>query len=358
MTFSDQVMAMTQEVLIPKVIDGVLNSNILPLRLIGNAKEGKGYDIRKSIKYQNSGAAASFAGLDTFAAAQLSTKVKMIYDMRAARQPVAISGMDAVANKSAESQTDLIKEAVEETQQELIDAIGTMLYGTGTGNSNKDFLGIGAIVDDGTDVTTLGGLTRSSYAFTYGTRTASGGTLTLAKLATLFSAISSGSGNTSPTLMVSNETVWDLYEQLLTPMVREQYSMMGYYDVGRTGGAKRAGEGLKGTQGFVAVSYKGIPLVRDEKATAQNLFMLNENWLQWYGWDARGFADYSKVAFTSAQIEGEYAEAPMSNFTGFNWSGLKTPTNQFGVIADIILMGNLTSWQPRRQGRLTGVVGV
>jgi len=358
MDFSDQVKALTQEVLIPKVVDGVLNSNILPLRLLGNAKEGKGYDVRKSIKYQNSGSATSFAGLDTFSAAQLNTRIKMIYDMRAAREPVAISGMDATANSSAESQTDLVQEALEETQQELIDAIGTMIYGTGTGNSNKDFLGLGAIVDDGTDVTTLGGLTRSSYAFSYGTRTASGGTITLAKLATLFSAISAGSGNDSPSLMVSNETVWDLYEQLLTPMVREQYTSMGYYDVGRTGGAKRAGQGLVGTQGFVAVTYKGIPFVRDEKATSQNLFMLNEKWLQWYGWDSKGFAGYNKIAFTSNEIEGEYSEPPMSNFTGFNSSGLKTPTNQFGVIADIILMGNLTSWQPRRQGRLTGITGV
>jgi len=358
MTFSDQIMAMTQEVLIPKIVDNVLNSNILCLRLIGNALQGKGYDTRKSIKYQLSGTASSFAGLDTFSAAQLSTKVKMVYDMRGARQPVAISGMDAVANASAESKTDLVKEAVEETQQELVDAIGTMIYGTGTGNSNKDFLGLGAIVDDGTDVTTLAGLSRTTYSVLNATRTASGGTLTLAKLATLFSAISSGSGNASPSLMVSNETVWDLYEQLLTPMVREQYSMLGYYDVGRTGGAKRAGQGLVGTQGFVAVSYKGIPFVRDEKATSQNLYMLNENWMDWYGWDAKGFADYSKVAFTSTQIEGEYAEPPMSNFTGFNWSGLKTPTNQFGVIADVILLGNLTSWQPRRQGRLTGITGV
>lgn len=359
MTFSDQVMALTQEVLIPKVVDNVLNSNILCLRLIGNALAGKGYDIRKSIKYKTSGGAASFSGLDTFSAAQLSTRVKMTYDMRAARQPVAVSGMDAVANASAESQTDLVKESIEETQQELIDAIGDMIYGTGTGNSNKDFLGLGAIVDDATDVSTLGGLLRSSYSVLNATRTGSGGTITLAKLATLFSAISSGSGNASPTLMVSNETVWDLYEQLLTPMVREQYSMMGYYDVGQRGGvAKRTGQGLVGTQGFVALSYKGIPFVRDEKSTSQTLWMLNENWIQWYGWDARGFADYSKVAFTSTQIDGEYAEPPMSNFTGFNWSGLKTPTNQFGVIADIILLGNLTSWQPRRNGRLTGITGV
>lgn len=358
MTFSAQTQALTQEVLMPKVVDEVLNSNVLCLRTIGNAKEGKGYDIRKAIKYQNSGTATSFSGLDTFSAAQLSTKVKMIYDMRAARQPVAISGMDAVANRSADTQTDLVKEALEETQQELIDAIGTMIYGDGTGNSDKDFLGLGAIVDDGTAVTTIGSLSRTTYPVLNATRTASGGTLTLAKLTTLYSAISSGSGSASPTLMVSNETVWDLYEQLLTPMVREQYSQLGYYSVGRIGGAQRIQEGLVGMQGFVAVTYKGIPWVRDEKATAQRVFMLNEKWLDWHGWDTRGFADYSKIGFGSSQIEGEYSESPMSNFTGFNWSGLKTPTNQFGVIADVILLGNLVSFQPRRHGQLTGVTGV
>ena len=358
MTFSDQVMALTQEVLIPKVVDNVLNSNILCLRLIGNGKEGKGYDVRKSVKYQNSSTASSFAGLDTFSAAQLATRVKMVFDMRAAREPLAISGLDAMANASATSQTDLVKEASEETEQELIDMIGGLLYGTGTGNSNKDFLGLGAIVDDGTNTTTIGGLTRTSYTVLNATRTSSGGTITLAKLATLFSAISSGTSNSSPTLIISNETVWDLYEQLLTPMVREQYSMMGYYNVGQHGGAKRVGEGLVGTQGFVALSYKGIPYVRDEKATAQQLWMLNEHWLNWYGWDSRGFADYHKIAFTSNQVEGLYEEPPMSNFTGFNWSGLKTPTNQFGVVADIILAGNLTSWQPRRNGTLTAITGV
>jgi hypothetical protein len=363
MTFSDQVQAMTQEKLIPKVVDNVLNSNIVCLRLIGNALQGKGYDVRKSIKYVNSGTATSFAGLDTFAASQLSTKLKLIYDMRAARQPVAISGMDAVANASAESQTDLVKEALEETQQELVDAIGTMIYGDGTGNTNKDFLGLSAIVDDGTNVGTIGGASRTTYTVLKATVTSSGGTLSLAKMATLFTNISSGSGNQSPTLITSLPTVWDYYEQLLTPTVRENYSAMGYYEVGRTGGAKRTGmgssyEGLSGQAGFVALTYKGIPMVRDEKATSQKLFMINENWINWYGWDAKGFAGYSKVAFGSSQIEGDYAAAPMSNFTGFNSSGLKTPTNQFGVISDIILLGNLTSWQPRRNGVLTAITGI
>ena len=359
MIFSERVLSFTQDYLLPKMVDNTLGSNVLVFRLIGNAKEGKGESIKKSLKYQSSGGATSFSGLDTFTATQLNTKVRISYDMRAARIPVAVSGMDAVANAVTEAQvTDLVKESVEESQMELIDKMGDLVYGDGTGNSNKDALGLGAIVDDGTDVGTIGGLSRTTYTVLKATRTASGGTMTLAKLATLFSAISSGTGLSSPTLIVSNETVWDLYEQLLTPSVRENYTMFGYYEVGRNGGAKKTQQGLQGTQGYVAVTYKGIPWVRDEKATAQRIFMLNENWIDWYGWDARGMFGYNKIALGSQTVEGLYAESPMSDFNGFNWSGLRAPTNQFGGIADIIILGNMLSFQPRRHGQLTGVTGV
>ena len=341
------------------MVDNVLGSNVLALRLVGNAKQGKGESIKKAIKYQSSGGATSFSGMDTFTATQLSTKVRFSYDMRGLRIPVGISGMEAVANAVTETQvTDLVKEALEESQQELLDKMADVIYGDGTGNSNKDPLGLQAIVDDGTTVDTLGGLSRTTYPVVKATRTASGGTLTLAKLATLFSAVSSGSGLSSPTLIVSNETVWDLYEQLLTPSVRENYTMFGYYEVGRNGGARRPKEGLSGTQGFVAVTYKGIPWVRDEKSTAQRIWMLNENWLDWYGWDARGMFGYDKIGLGSQTIEGLYNEPPMSEFNGFNWSGFRAPTGQFAGIADIIILGNLVSFQPRRHGTLTGVTSV
>ena len=360
MTFSERVLSLTQDALLPKVVDNTLNSNVLLFRLMGNAKQGKGEQIKKAIKYQNSGTATSFAGLDTFSAAVLNTKVRLAYDMRGVRIPIAISGMEAVANSVSETQiTDLVKEALEESEMELIDALGTMIYGDGTGNSSKEPLGLQAIVDDGTSVSTIGGLSRTTYPVLNATRTASGGTMTLAKLATLFSNISSGSSLSTPTLITSNETVWDLYETLLTPTVRENYSMTGYLTVGRSGGAMKVEQGLKGTQGFTAVTYKGIPWVRDEKATSQTVYMLNENWLDWYGWKVEGTAasatGYKSIGMTSETVEGLYAEAPMSDFSGFAWSGFRSPQNAFGGIADLIVLGNLASWQPRRHGRLTGV---
>lgn len=358
MIFNERVLSMTQDYLLPKVTDNVLHSNILGLRIMGTAKQGKGESIKKPIKYTTTGFATSFSALDSFTAAQMTTKVRMSYDMRGVRIPVAVSGMEAVANGVNETQiTDLVKEALEESQIELIDALGGYCYGTGTGNGGKDPLGLGAIVDDGSDVATLGTLSRTTYPVLNATRTAAtGNNLSLSQMATLYSAITDGSNLSTPTLLISNHTTWDLYEQLLTPTVRETYTQQGYYQVGV--GQPTRGQGLQGTAGFVAVTYKGIPWVRDQKSTAQNIWFLNENWIDWYGWDAAGVLGYSSVKLTQSTVEGLYSEEPMSNYGGFGWSGFRAPTNMFAGIADIIILGNMVSFQPRRNGRLTGVTGV
>jgi len=356
MTFGARVNAFTQELLLPKSVDNVMNSNVLALRLFSKAKKGAGVSIDKPIVYESTGTATSFAGLDTFTAAAKDNVVKISYDMRGARNPIAVSGFDATANAVGQTQiTDMVKEAVEWSTIELANLVGTLIYGTGTGNSNKDFIGLGAIVDDGTDVTTLGGLSRTTYSVLNATRTASGGALTLGKMATLYSAVSSGSNLSSPTIGVSNETVWDLYETLLNPTVRESYSMTGPLYVGARGTGVQRQAGLEGQAGFVALSYRGVPIVRDEKATAQNLFFLNENWIQWYGWKPADVTNYKSIGMTSEAVEGLYEEQPMSNFTGFSWSGWRLPTNSMGMIADFVVMGNATTFQPRRQGRLTGI---
>jgi hypothetical protein len=357
MQFDDKVQSITEEVLIPKVVDNVLNSNVLAARVLGNAKEGKGYDIRKPLKFKSSGTATSFAGLDTFTAAQLNTKVKMIFDMRAVRIPVAIAGMDRVANSTADAKVDLVKETLEEVEAELADFIGGLMYGDGTGNSSKDYVGLGAIADDGSSITTIGSLSRTTYPVLNAIKTASGGTMTLAKLGALTDNVSSGSAKFHTNLFVTTKAVWTLYEQLLVPTVRENYSMSGMPSIGINGGMTQ-GQGNQGEGGFVALSFRGVPVCKDEKCTTGNLYALNENYLDFYGWDAKGEEGYNSVQLGSSQIDGVYEESPMSSFHGFNWSGLRSSLNQFGTIGELNQLGNLTSWAPRRQGVLTGINGI
>ena len=359
MTFSERVQSLTQDKLLPKVVDNVINSSVLTARLMGTAKQWSGESLKRAIKVTNSGLGGSFSGLDTFSTSTSETTQRLSYDVRAFEQPVVIPGIERSVNSVSDTQiTDLVRFKMEEAEVEAADAIGTIFYADGTGNSNKNFLGVGAIVDDGTDVGTIGGLSRTTYSVLNATRTASGGILTLQKLATLHNAISAGSTpGHSPSLLISNETVWSLYEELLTPQVRETYSSFGLPTVGRVGGATRQQPGLQGTAGYTALTYKGIPFVKDEKSTAQTLWMLNENYLDWYGLRAAA-EPYTPVNLGTTTLDSVYNFPPMSQFHGFNWSGLQVPTNQFGEVGHIIVLGNLISWQPRRHGRLTGITGV
>lgn len=358
MTFTERILSLTQDKLVPKVVDNVINSSVLTSRLMGNAKPWSGETLRRAIKYTTTGLGGSFSGLDTFSTSTSETTVRLGYDVRAYEQPVVIPGIERAVNATDAQVTDLVKFKLEEAQIEAADSIATLLYSDGTGNGSKDFLGLQAIVDDATSVTTIGGLSRNTYTVLKATRTATGGTLTLAKMATMFSAISAGStAGHRPTIIVCNETVWDLYEQLLTPTVRETYSMFGYPSVGRTGGANRPAQGMEAVSGFVAISYRGVPLVADEKATSQTMYFLNENYLDWYGLDSKT-EGYSRVNLGSSTMDSVYNSSPMSEFHGFNWSGLMQPSNQYGEVGHLVVMGNLVSWQPRRHGRLTGITGV
>lgn len=369
MTFGERVKATTRQYLLPKVVYQVLGSNVMASRLIGNGKKGKGFAVEKAIKYTTSNQAISFSALDQFQPQQLETKVRLSVEMKAARQAIGIAGLDLVANQDSDVRvTDLMTETLEETQDELFDKMGDYGYSDGTGNSGKDPAGLNYIIDDGTNAPTFEGQSRSTYPVLNATvtdLTAVSGEISLPRLATMYSNVSSGTGMTTPTLINSGETEQDLYEQLLTPTVRETYSSMGYYTVTKDSrGTVRMGsqEGLEGKHGFVALSYKGIPWCRDEKAGQRwsgRIGFLNENFLDWFGWAVTGQAarqlGYEPISFSHTQVETTFAEKPMSDFTGFNWKPFISAQNQFAGISDLVIIGNMASWQPRRQGVFTNV---
>lgn len=207
----------------------------------------------------------------------------------------------------------------------------------GTGNSSKDILGLAAAVDDGVTVATYGGQSRSTYSSLASTVTASGGTLTLAKMATLWNAVASGSQK--PTVIYTTELVWSLYEQLLQPQERITKS---------AGNVK----GMKGGTGFTALEYRGIPVLADEKATSGVLLYLNEDFIDFY---ALPMAMTEPVKY-KAQIEGNDYDSPVG--LGFSWSGFIKPTNQAALVGHIYLGGQLVSRNSKRHGKLTGITGI
>src|SRR3990167_10700667 len=119
-----------------------------------------------------------------------------------------------------------------------------------------------------------------------------------------------------PTVFDSNETIWDLYESLLTPTQRANYDANGLPVMTRQSKAPVRGAELKGAAGYIALTFRGIPWIADEKSTAQTLWASNENFIDWYGLSD---PDLESISLGTADIEGVYSEAPSKN-TGFQWT--------------------------------------
>lgn len=341
--------------MLPKAIDTVLGDNWITYRIISNAKKWSGATLDRPIKVTKSTLGGSFSGLDTHSTATVETRQLMSFDPRGYEMPIAIPGMEKAVNRTEAEVINLVKIEVESAQEDALDDVGTMLYADGTGNSSKDFLGWDALVDDGTSVDVIGGLSRTTYTGLKGTRTASGGTLTLAKMSTLINAVSAGSAaRQRPTSMVCDETVWSHYESLLTPTQQATYAATGLPMMTRTSKAPVRAAELKGAGGFTSLTYRGVPIIADEKSPTQTLWAVNENYIEWYGLND---PDLKSISLGTGTIDGVYAEAPSKN-TGFQWTGFMRPINQYGEVAHVYLLGNQVSFNPKRHGRLTGITGV
>lgn len=294
------------------------------------------------IKYQIGTAIQSFLGFDALPTSFTDTRVLMKYNPRFVAANVALAGTDILANNTAAKVLDLTKVEMQSRAQDLADGLGTMLWADGTGNSNKDFLGLAAIVDNGNSVATIGGLSRSTYATLQSTVTAAT-TLSLATLRTLFNAIADAT--IAPTRAYTDYPTWALYEQLLQPQEKifKEVNIVPNY---------------KGYEGFAGLMYAGMEIVADRKATTGNLVFLNENFINFYGLDAdlEAFEGSKKVDVAGKLFVGnQYNET--SNL-GFYWTGFIKTNSQFAFNSFIVIAGNLCTDNPRRHGKLTGITGV
>jgi len=355
MTFTERVLSVTQDTLLPKAVDIVLGDNWVTFRVISNAKKWSGETLRRPLKVSKSTLGGSFSGMDVHSTNTIETRVRMAYNISGYEMPISIPGFDIAVNRTEAQVMDLVRTEVESSTDDALDDIGTMLYADGTGNSSKDFNGWDNLIDDGTTSDTVGGLSRTTYTSLKSTRTASGGTMSLSKISTLLSAVSSGSSlRQRPSVLVSNETVWDLYESLLTPTARSNYETFGLPMMSRTSRTPIRQAEMKGAAGFVALTYRGIPWIADEKSPSQTLWAPNENYSEWYGLND---PDLKSIDMGGGNIDGVYSDVPSKNI-GFQWTGFMRPINQYGQVSHVYLLGQQVNWNPKRSGRLTGITGV
>ena len=341
-----------------KVVDNILTSSSYFARVMsmGKPMSGKTYDY--TVKITDSGLGEFFTGLESLSLSASDTTIALSYAHSAFAQPVVSIMLESFANDGPEGTIDLDTYKLEEAQGEAVSRLGSAVFGTGSGDQP---LGLGAIVDDGTDVATIGGQSRSTYSALNATRTASGGTLTLAKLATLYDTISaSGLETEEPNINVTTKTIWSLYESLLAPTVRAEYASVGYNMLPVRGTQIVKTPDLMGHAGFTALTYRGRPVIKDDKCTTGNWFALNERYIEWRGRNSVPTKYKGKIEKVdlgaSKTTEGVMAEMPKAY--GWFFQPYQMLPAQAGMVARLYVIGQMCTSQPRRSGRLTGITSV
>lgn len=335
--YGHRVQTTVQTEYLPYVVDTILGSNVMFQRVVRAAKKWSGRTLRVPVKVSKNTTGQSFRGMDTFSVAATDNRQFMEFTPSFYQITCALPGDELSVADTDSKILDMMKLTIQSDTEDMADDLGTIFYSDGTGNGSKDPLGLAALVDDGTSVSSIGGLSRSTYTTLKGTVTASSGTLTLAKMDTLW--INVASGAQKPTAFYTTEAVFNYYGQLLRPQERitKDASLM---------------KGLSAGTGFTALSYNGKPVLMDEKCTSGALIAVREDDLDWFALPYK----FAKAVAYKSQVEGNDYEAPIG--LGFSWSDWIIPANAAGVVGHIYFGGQFVTRNPKRHGKLTGVTGI
>lgn len=347
-----------------KVVDQILNYPTLYSRWVsqGEPFEGKTEDVTYDISADTQG--QFFTSLETLSSSAVSTAVTGSYAHTAYTQPVVSIMLESFANAGSLGIINLDTYKYEKAAATALTTLGSAIYGAGTANQP---LGLLAIVDDGSNVATIGGLSRSTYTALDSVLTAySGGKLTLLTMAVQYdSANAPGAADESPNVGFSTAAIFSDYEALLTPFVRQSYRDVGYDKMTtRAKYAERNSGALRSAAGFNALTYRDTYIIRDYYSTAQMLWFVNEKYITWNGRSEipDQYQDVlEKVDFgTTPAYAGTGAialDAP-SEWNGWFFQKPLTIPDQAGRIARFYAIGQTIPRSFRRHSKGTGITGV
>lgn len=355
----------TNRDLYTKIVDQVLLSPTYTSRTLGNGKPftGKVKDFTLDIASDTSG--QWFTGLEQLAVTPTQTTVTTSYAHTAFTQDQVVIMLDSFANVGSLGIISIDEFKYKKAIAQVVQAMGSAIYGTGSGSQ---MLGLEAVVDDGTNNATIGGISRSTYPSLDAYKTAaSSGKLTLALMAQVEDNIrAAGLSNERPNIGVTTKSVWSLYEQLLAPNIRTSYQEADYDRVlmkSKYGGRSKAE--LRNSAGFTALSYRNMYIIDDDFCVAGYMYFLNEDYLDWYGrsevpseWE--GVLEH--VDFGSEDpYDGTGAmaveEMPNPDHGFFYQKPMALPT-QAGKVGRFYVIGQYIGTSFRRQGKATGITGV
>jgi hypothetical protein len=263
-----------------------------------------GTKIVEPLIYGQNSTVGSYSGYDTISLTAQEGISAAEYDWKQYAASIAISGIEEAKNNGEAAILNLLEAKVMQAEESMREGFNQMFFGDGTGNSGKNWNGLGNIIESGN---TLGGINSATgegnnWWRSYEENTA--GALTLAQMSTAYNSVSVG--NDHPDMVLTTQTLFEKYESLLQPQLR-------YTDT-KTADA-----------GFQNLLFKAAPVTYDAHAPAGNVFFINSKYLTLVGHSGKWFSQTEFVR----------------------------PENLDARYALIMCYGNLTCRNRAKQGKLT-----
>ena len=262
-----------------------------------------GTKIVEPLVYGLNGTVGSYSGYDTISLTAQEGMSAAEYDWKQYAASIAISGIEEAKNNGEAAIINLLEAKIMQAEESMREGFNQMFFADGTGNSGKDWNGLGNIVEASG---TVGGINRATvgneFWQSYEENTA--GALTLADMATAYNSVSVG--NDHPDMVLTTQTLFEKYESLLQPQLR--------YTDAKTADA-----------GFQNLLFKSAPVTYDVHCTAGVMYFLNSKYLTLVGHSGKWFEQTDFVR----------------------------PENLDARYALIMCYGNLTCRNAAKQGKLT-----
>jgi len=328
------VTSVTKQNFLPVVVENFYVGNPLFMRLKDKRKSwSSGWQMKIPTEIAGRTQLGSYSGADQFGTAQEDVRQQFTINPSQYYANLTITGIQRAANRGKEAIVDLLTAEFQSVGRALNDRFGTDLYLDGTGNGGKNITGLVAQIDDGTNVVVFQGLSRTTYPTLKSTYNVQVGALGLDDLATDFDGAQIGYDQ--PTLGVTTSAVFSIYEALLTqnsrytmPMAPQRFSL--------TAAGMVSGTGVNGNAGFTGLMFRGMPIIIDDKCTAGNLYMINENYLSLY-----------EMPVAPDFVTGTHE--------GFGWTGWKKSINQDVIVSQLLWYGQLIGVEPRKNSRRVSI---
>lgn len=233
-------------------------------------KDG-GAAITIPIIYGMNSTVGSYYQYDTISTAPQDGITAAQYDWAQMAASITISELELAQNSGSEQVINLLEAKVMQAEESFAEELDYMFFQDGSGNSGKDFLGLGAIVsntDNAYGSAALGGIAASSTttradgtSFSYWASQVdtTAAPLTLAALSDNYNDCSAGT-NDFPDFALTTQTLWQAYEALLQPQQRFQNSKSA-------------------EAGFQNLMYRGSTVFWDAYTPASHWFNLNSKYL-------------------------------------------------------------------------------